>query len=128
MRCPKCPGVLETHTYGRKITVHRCDHCHGLFCKPDVLLEMKREWMSEIVLDSGDAKIGRQYNELDNISCPDCAVPMDKVFDKHQTHIWYESCAQCEGMFFDAGEFSDLKYDTLMDRVRDFVKGRRPDT
>jgi hypothetical protein len=28
-------------------------------------------------------------------------------------------------MFFDAGEFTDLKYDTLMDRVRDFVKGSR---
>jgi hypothetical protein len=31
-------------------------------------------------------------------------------------------------MYFDAGEFTDLKYDTLMDRVRDFVKGARPGT
>ena len=35
---------------------------------------------------------------------------LDKVADKAQTHIWFESCAQCEGMYFDAGEFSDLKY------------------
>ena len=47
MRCPKCPGTLEQKTYGRKITVHRCSDCGGLWCKPEVLLEMKREWMSE---------------------------------------------------------------------------------
>ena len=126
MQCPKCPGNLETKTYGRKITAHRCTDCGGLFCKPDVLLEMKREWMSEVILDSGNAKLGKQLNELDDINCPDCGIPMDKTFDKNQTHIWYESCSQCEGMYFDAGEFSDLKYDTFMDRIRDAVKGTRP--
>ena len=44
-----------------------------------------------------------------------------------QTHIWFESCSQCEGMYFDAGEFSDLKRDTFLDRIRDFLKGQRPD-
>lgn len=106
--------------------VRRCDQCGGLFCKPEALLEMKREWMSEIVLDSGDPKLGRQLNAMDDIQCPECAVPMDKTVDPQQTHIWLETCNQCEGMWFDAGEFSDLKYDTLLDRVRDFVKGPRP--
>ena len=51
---------------------------------------------------------------------------MDKESDEHQKHIWFERCGQCEGMWFDAGEFSDLKYDTLMDRLRDYLVGERP--
>ena len=126
MQCPKCPGALESKTYGRKIALHRCNQCAGLFCKPDVLLEMKREWMSEVVLDSGNAKLGNEFNALDDINCPECGIEMEKVSDPKQIHIWFEACTQCEGMFFDAGEFSDLKYDTVIDRIRDFVKGRRP--
>ena len=106
--------------------MHRCIECGGLFCKPDVLIEMKREWMSEIVLDSGSAKRGRELDALGDINCPDCGILMTKTYDPHQRHIWFEACEQCEGMFFDAGEFSDLKYDTFMDRIRDVIKGRRP--
>ena len=98
----------------------------GLFCKPEVLLEMKREWMSDIVLDFGDAKLGQKLNELGDISCPECSVAMDKTYDSYQRHIWFEACPQCEGVFFDAGEFSDLKYETFMDRVRYFTRGLRP--
>lgn len=126
MNCPKCPGTMAPKTYGRKILVHRCELCGGLFCKPEVLAEMKREWMSEVVLDVGDARLGSKLNELGDIDCPACGIPMDKAFDPSQRHIWFETCGQCEGMFFDAGEFSDLKYDTFMDRIRDYVKGSRP--
>ena len=117
---------MVTKTYGKKILVQRCEDCGGLFCKPDVLLEMKREWMSEIVLDSGDARLGGKLNEVDDINCPECGVGMDKTYDPHQKHIWFEQCEQCEGMYFDAGEFSDLKYDTFIDRIRDLLRGERP--
>jgi Zn-finger nucleic acid-binding protein len=126
MRCPKCPGTLEPKTYGRKITVHRCTDCGGLFCKPQVLVEMKKEWMADAVLDTGDRKLGEAFNKLDNIDCPECGTRMNKAMDERQTHIWFEQCPACEGMFFDAGEFSDLKYDTFMDRVRGLLRGKRP--
>ena len=125
MQCPKCTGQMELKTYGRKISVQRCTACGGLWCKPDVLLEMKKEAMSEMVLDAGDPSVGRKYDKVDNVQCPECDLPMQKKADESQTHIWYETCAQCQGMYFDAGEFTDLKYDTFMDRVRDFVKGKR---
>ena len=126
MRCPKCPGRLDIVTYGRKIAVRRCDTCGGLFCEPEMLLEMKREWMSEIVIDSGNVRVGHKHDALGDIDCPQCGIPMDKTYDTDQTHIWFESCPQCEGMYFDAGEFSDLKRDTFLDRIRDFLKGPRP--
>lgn len=128
MQCPKCPGEMQTQTYGRKITIHRCCECGGIFCQPDVLLEMRREQMSEIVLDSGDPKVGGRLDKIGDINCPECGIAMDKTYDKNQTHIWYEQCGQCEGMYFDAGEFSDLKSDTFLDRIRDIFKGARPDT
>ena len=126
MDCPKCTGTLEERTYGRKIKVHRCSECGGLLCKPDVLLEMKREWMSEAILDSGDPRIGEELNKLDDIDCPECGTKMDKAYDDKQVHIWYEACPACDNLFLDAGEFSDLKYDTFMDRIRGLVRGRRP--
>ena len=64
-------------------------------------------------------------DKLDNICCPEDGVTMVRKTDEQQSHIWYESCTVCGGLYFDAGEFTDLKYDTLMDRVRDFVKGPR---
>jgi Zn-finger nucleic acid-binding protein len=136
MQCPKCPGTLEEKTY-RKITVPRCSDCGGLWCKPDVLLAMKKEWMSESALDIGDPKLQPgdalasllgTSTHLDEIKCPEDGTLMEKVADENQTHIWYESCPTCDGMFFDAGEFTDLKFNTLMDRVRDLFKGRRPNT
>ena len=136
MKCPKCSGVLEEKTY-RTITVRRCSDCGGLWCKPDVLEVMKKEWMSEVVLDSGEPKVQSSdalasllgaSGHTDDINCPEDGMLMDKVADEKQTHIWYESCPTCGGMFFDAGEFTDLKFDTLMDRVRDFFKGQRPVT
>jgi hypothetical protein len=98
---------------------------------------MKQAWMSEGVLDSGDPKLQPgdalasllgTSARLDEIKCPEDETLMDKVADEKQTHIWYESCPMCDGMFFDAGEFTDLKFDTLMDRVRDFFKRQRPKT
>jgi uncharacterized protein len=126
MDCPKCTGTLEPRTYGRKIKVHRCNECGGLWCKPEVLAEMKREWMADAVLDRGDPRVGREMNQVDEIDCPECAVRMEKVSDERQTHIWYERCGECGGIFLDAGEFTDLKYDTLMDRIRGLLRGKRP--
>lgn len=89
-------------------------------------MEVRREWMAEAELDVGDPKIGQQLDTLDDIQCPDGHGQMQKMADERQTHIWYEACATCDGMFFDAGEITDLKFDTFLDRVRGFLKGRRP--
>ena len=125
MNCPKCDGTFETKTWGPKISVQRCDTCAGLWCKPEALLELKEEYLSETVLDIGDPSIGRKFDKLGDINCPECGDKMEKLVDERQTHIWYEACHRCGGMYFDAGEVTDLKYETFMDKLRDFVKGKR---
>ena len=126
MNCPKCHGAMETKIYGANISIERCNNCHGIYADPEALTNMKKEWMSEAVLDVGHPKVGKQYDSVDDINCPICEIPMDKIADDKQTHIWMESCSNCERVFLDAGEFTDLKYLTLMDKIRAWLKGRRP--
>jgi hypothetical protein len=45
---------------------------------------------------------------------------MEKLTDPVQRHIEYEACSE-HGMYLDAGEFTDYKYETLMDIFRDFI-------
>ncbi len=89
---------------------------------------MQREWLSEGALDIGDPRVGQDLNAVDDIDCPDGHGRMLKTSDQDQTHIWFERCATCGGVFLDAGEFTDLKYKTLMDHVRGFLKGPRPES
>ena len=125
MQCPKCGGTLETQTYGQ-ITVRRCTQCHGLWCMPETLLALKEEYMAEVVIDSGDPSVGRKYNRVEDIDCPECGSVMKKSSDARQVHVWYEECPRGHGMFFDAGELTDLKFETLLDKVRGLLKGARP--
>ena len=123
MWCPKCEGNMEEQAYGES-KAHRCTQCKGLWFAPNDLEHMKDAWMSEF-LDSGDPVVGKKYNAIDDIPCPVCGEKMRKETDAQQKHIWYESCPAGHGIFFDAGEFTDWKYDTLMDRFRAFFTKKR---
>ena len=45
---------------------------------------------------------------------------MKKLKDTKQKHLKYEACEE-HGMFMDAGEFTDYKYEILLDIFRDVV-------
>ncbi|MEQ8692259.1 MAG: zf-TFIIB domain-containing protein [Pseudomonadales bacterium] len=118
MDCPKCTGSLEEISVRDQITLHRCDACFGLWCKPDELAQLKSAWMSEALVDVGSPLIGEKLDRVKDVSCPLGHGPMEKHSDPEQRHIWYEQCNTCEGIFLDAGEFTDLKFKTLLDWVR----------
>ena len=118
MQCPKCVGVLQEHTIAEQIAIHRCTDCLGLWCQPDQLAKLKDEWMSEAIVDVGDPRVGQKLNRLENVSCPEGHGPMQRRSDEEQRHVWYEQCDTCQGVFLDAGEFTDLKFRTLLDWVR----------
>ena len=126
MDCPKCIGALQAVEYGKQIHIHRCDTCGGLWCNPDALQEMKATWLAEAVLDTGSPKVGSSLDQVGDILCPEGHGAMLKRYDLKQQHIWYEECPACGGIFLDAGEFTDLKFDTLLDRIRGLVKGPSP--
>ena len=71
-------------------------------------------------IDAGDPEIGRRQNLIRDIACPRCGKQMEPLADPVQKHILYEGCAD-HGMYFDAGEFTDYKYETLLDIFRDFI-------
>jgi len=102
-----------------KITVDRCTSCKGLWFDIGEAEALKEKWMSDHV-DSGDPDLGKKQNKIRDINCPRCGKTMDKLSDPVQSHIEYEACAD-HGMYLDAGEFTDYKYETLMDIFRDFI-------
>lgn len=123
MNCPKCNSPMEKVTFG-DIEVDRCIQCKGLWFD---MLEHKdlKDMEGSEVIDSGDAKTGRHYNNIDKINCPACKSTMIRMVDKDQPHIWFESCPGCYGVFFDAGEFRDYKEKTILDFFRDIIRGER---
>ena len=125
MDCPKCAGELETKTHGDDIKLERCRTCYGLLVKGFMLEKMREEFMAETFLDIGSASIGKKFDKVGDIQCPHCKVDMDKIVDPQQTHIWMECCPSCDRIFLDAGEFSDLKYETFSDKIKGLLKGRR---
>ena len=118
MDCPKCTGTLQQQRYGDTIVVQRCDVCAGLWCTPEAIEAMKNTWMSEAVLDTGDPRIGDTLDKVGNISCPAGHGQLLRRTDPRQRHIDYEECPVCGGIYLDAGELTDLKHETVLDRLR----------
>lgn len=123
MNCPKCNAKFETVTY-KDIEVERCSGCSGLWfdiLEKDDLLKMEG---SESI-DIGNDQVGEKYRDIQKIDCPKCNSPMLAMVDKDQFHIKYESCVDCFGAFFDAGEFRDLKEHTVIERFSQMLKTLR---
>ena len=124
MICPKCISPMARVQFSG-VEFNRCTDCQGLwfneFEKEDL---MKQKGAEQV--DIGPANVGRMWNEIDRILCPRCSVPMIRMVDLKQPHIWYEHCKLCGGSFFDAGEFRDLLHHTVLDFFRDLrVHARR---
>ncbi len=130
MLCPKCNNAFRPESF-LGLNVDRCTGCKGLLCEADTLellkgqrlSSLKQEGLSDLGIDTGYPRDSKNYDKIDNINCPACAVRMDKISDVAQPHIWMEACPQCKKVFLDAGEINDLRSVTLFDKVRDLIKG-----
>jgi Zn-finger nucleic acid-binding protein len=122
LQCPKCEhGMVEVSYEG--VTIDRCSNCQGLWFDDDEASLLKKKVGSE-VLDEGDPAEGKKWDSRADIGCPRCGKAMEKSADPKQKHIWYELCND-HGMFMDAGEFADLKEESLLDCFRGLIKGDR---
>ena len=117
MICPKCISPMQAVEFAG-VTLERCTDCQGLWFDEFVKEElMKRKGAGRV--DPGSAATGRMWNQIDHILCPRCSIPMLRMVDPKQPHIWFESCKVCGGSFYDAGEFRDLLHHTVLDFFRD---------
>lgn len=123
MRCPKCrANMVQVAIDGTE--VDRCITCHGIWFDDGELNKLRSRQDAE-VLDVGSARVGKMQDEIENYRCPRCAGTMSRMFDPKQTHISFEQCDSCKGVFFDAGEFTDLATVSLSDFFKRFVAEKR---
>ena len=113
---------MEEVSYG-SLTLDRCTECQGIWFDSGEAEALKERWMGE-ALDTGDPDIGKRWNEVEDVDCPRCGVRMSKTSDPSQPHIWYEVCND-HGMFLDAGEFTDLKHETIGDWFKSLLSRAR---
>ena len=118
MQCPKCSNPMETASH-LVWHAHRCTQCKGLWFDMGEYQHLKA-YAEEI--DTGDAHQGEACNPIDRIDCPACVGkrPLIRMVDAQQTHIWYESCQNCFGRFYDAGEFRDFAERDFHDLILDW--------
>jgi Zn-finger nucleic acid-binding protein len=113
MRCPKCRADMEQIDY-EGTEIDRCIICNGIWFDAGEI-DVLKDKQAAAAIDTGDAKLGKRSNALDNYQCPRCGGAMLKRVDPRQTHIWYETCSSCNGSYLDAGELRDLASLTISD-------------
>jgi Zn-finger nucleic acid-binding protein len=124
MQCPKCDAEMEKVSFATH-EIDRCTSCKGLWFDMLEHEDLKKIAGSETI-DIGDPEEGKKHNDQSTVLCPKCHIPMVKMVDINQRHIWYETCHTCFGVFFDAGEFRDYKEDRFLDYFKDlFAKERK---
>ena len=123
MRCPKCRSDMEQIEY-QGTEVDRCTICDGIWFDAGEV-EQLRDKKAAAAIDTGDQEVGKQHNTIDNYRCPRCSGAMKKMVDPNQRQIWYETCRECNGSFFDAGEFQDLSQLTISDFFKDLTAPER---
>lgn len=116
MRCPKCRADMEPVRHG-EIEVDRCGRCNGLWFDAGELSALAGS-DAAAVIDIGNARTGRKFNQVRDYRCPRCGGEVARISDPAQPHISYETCQSCGGSFFDAGEFRDLSEITLSDFIK----------
>ena len=123
MRCPKCRSdMAQIDVQGTEID--RCRDCGGLWFDAGEM-ELLSNKEAAAIIDTGSAKQGREYNKIDQYRCPRCGGEMCRTADERQQHIWFETCAECSGSFFDAGEFRDLSELTISDFFKRWIIPKR---
>jgi len=118
MKCPRCSSAMET-VQVEEVQIDRCTKCGGLWFDEFELADLRAMKGSEKI-DARHADKSAQHSQA-RLNCPKCSTPMLRMVDAQQPHIWYETCEECGGSFFDAGEFRDLKQHNLLGLIKDVL-------
>ena len=122
LTCPKCENPMDKVDFAR-VEVDRCTICGGLWFDATELSRLRTATGSEVI-DVGGLKTGTaKERPASAMECPKDSTPLVARADPDQEHIEYEQCPKCLGVFFDAGEFKDLKEFTVGEKLAKFFKG-----
>jgi Zn-finger nucleic acid-binding protein len=117
MRCPKCRADMEVIDY-EGTEIDRCTICNGIWFDAGEIEQLQNTKAARAI-DIGNQKVAKRLNTIEDYDCPRCSGHMEKMVQPDQRHIWFETCRDCNGSFFDAGEFKDLS----KRNISDFFKG-----
>jgi uncharacterized protein len=117
IKCPKCENSTMTKISFHGVEVDRCPQCGGIWFDILEQEDLKKKKGSEAT-DTGVAK-AQTTKQAQKLDCPKCHTRMSPTHDIRQPHIVFEKCSICYGVFFDAGEFRDLKKITFKEFLRD---------
>lgn len=97
-------------------SAQKCEGCSGIWFH-DSGHEVAKKLGNAKSIDDSDSHASSAYNLIRDINCPECNAAMIKMVDRSQLNIEFESCPDCYGVFFDAGEFADFSELTLFERI-----------
>jgi Zn-finger nucleic acid-binding protein len=123
MYCPKCNHIMSQVLF-EKITVDRCTNCKGIWFDHREIEQLQRLKGADII-DSGTENKGKAYDTIKEISCPKCNVSMEQRQDHAKDNLSYETCACCQGVFLDAGEYKKLADEkSILNFLKNLFQGR----
>lgn len=119
--CPKCHIRME-RLDAKGVELDRCFKCGGIWLDQgelDSLMNSKGGVKDAIAgLDSGPAsEPSSKRHVVSGVKCPRDTSGLITMVDLKQTHIQYEACTVCGGMFMDCGELKDLSQLTIRERL-----------
>lgn len=122
--CPKDAEPMERITLG-SVGIDRCTICGGVWLDAGELEGLKHAMLIErhrATMDELDRLGTREPAVRPNpLLCPRDHSRMSVHRDPKQTHVEMDVCTKCGGMFFDAGELSELTEFTLGERLRSLL-------
>ena len=101
LTCPKCDAQMHIQRYPEN-DAYRCEGCKGLWL-PLMAHEQLEERADMIDPEEYQGSSGPEPRTL---MCPQCEfVPLIRMVDVGQPGLHFESCKECYGRYYDAGEF-----------------------
>jgi len=119
MDCPKCSeSALEALTVD-EVEVDRCPTCEGIFfdrAELGELLDREPEKLTPILGGNDAADLNAR-----TARCPRDQQPMMRVTSLRNREVTVDSCAVCQGVWLDGGEFARIKLAQPKIRLGDLI-------
>lgn len=120
--CPKDGDTMSRITLG-EVSIDRCPSCGGVWLDKGELEAIRSAAIDhKETLDALD-QLGTLEPAVrpNPLECPRDHSRMSVHHHPQQHHIEFDSCTKCGGLFFDAGELSDLTEFTLGERLKALI-------